>query len=114
MTDQQFQQLVELLGKIGTFAYDAALRQVYVDGWRNLIMGAVFLFAAIVFAKVCIRAARHLIDSPDEDMWIMASLFTGIFSAGILIASVASLNSAFVLLLSPQWNALRHMASLVR
>lgn len=125
MSDQQFQELMQILGNIGQLAFAAAMRQVQLDGRATAVFGLIMfllLCVALVVAKKFMDgsveehrrdlvAARidPLIDSPFH--WEGYAFMYAVFGmVSLLMLSIAY--RGITMLINPQWAALRYLASL--
>lgn len=69
MTPEQFQQLMLLLGQVGSASYQATLKHVYVDAQLSTAWGVMFLLLAIaslVFSREYHSKLQGLSDSDDK------------------------------------------------
>ena len=114
MSQEQFDKLVEILGSVGSMAYQAALRQVYVDAWTNLFFAvceAVVLLASVYFFVRVFRWVKNESGDHLDAMPFYMGIAIGFFVGGATL--LVSLSSAISLFVSPQWNAIKYIASLV-
>jgi hypothetical protein len=118
MTDEQFQQLVLILGQVGNAAYAAALRRAEVNAWINgvtAVIGLIVFSASIVIGLRLIRMA----DKPDVTSEAQRNISTsfiivlcvGVFS---LFDALITAPTAIKLIYSPEFAALQYLATLVR
>jgi hypothetical protein len=121
MTDQQFQRLLELLGQVGSTAYQAALQQVYVNANLKLFWGIAFL-TGLIFGGIIIWLGIKQMDKDmqtpksygnDNDSGAGIVFFGIVVCVGSLVLACLNFSDAYTYILSPQWQAIQLMSQLV-
>lgn len=116
MTDPQFQQLLTILGQVGSTAYQAAYRQAQTQGYIDLGWAGVLLLAALIgwiMAAHWHRRGNHSNALEADSCYGVAAIFYLIGSTGT-IAGLIFLTLGSEYLLNPQWAAIQLLARLVR
>jgi len=114
MTPEQFDQLLKLLGNIGTLAYQAALQQVYAD---NLVSISLSVFIVVVVWGGCRWAEKLILPTfPDDDRdnRIATRVVFSVIGWGVTFAFLINIATNLVRLLAPQYAALQYLAGLVK
>ena len=107
MSTEQFDRLLELLGEVGSRAYQVAYRQVIVDSIAWFVLSVVFIVVGIYLVGRFKQNAKT--DEYNEPEWTVASWIT---KAMIFILVLVAF-SQIVHLLNPHWYVLRLLSSLV-
>lgn len=111
MTDEQFQQLIQVLGEVGSTAYASAIKGVYVEGATSILL---FVILAGVGAA-CLASVWRMVKSADGDWYEIdpVIIFPSIGMVLLFVFSVVSLCTGINYLLAPDWYALQRLAGLV-
>ena len=107
MTTEQIQQLINSLNSIGEIAFRAAIKQMYINGVFEFIIGtAIFVFVLYIFQKI----KEYYTTKNDNENTICAwiILFVGTILFLLLIwHSVSNLTN-------PEYGALKSILSNIR
>ena len=109
MTDEQFNTLVNILGNLGSQAYQYALRQAYLGAVGWMLFGiAVFVACYVGYRKFSVLGKSDKGSNGAE--WNLASIL--ILVAGTAIGAFNILANLIVLV-NPHWRAIQLLAGLV-
>lgn len=127
MTNEQFQQLLQILGNVGNVVYQMALRQVYIDIvqnflWATLLFGvSILLWRWVVAQSKIMKKASS--GKSDQD-WLLGLHVDMSKTLGVIFGAIGSIvgfglaigliNNAIGMLISPQWYAIQYLSGFVR
>lgn len=119
MTNEQFQQLIALLGQIGKQAYDIAVRQAKIEAatsflWMLLALVGVWLsYKGVAFGVKWFRSKHEKWD--DMETPALVGMVVGCMALPICaVLAVSDLVNVIQYALNPQWQALLELSKLVK
>lgn len=118
MTTEQFQQLIQILGQVGTAAYNAAYLRALVDGGVGAFFFSIAAFAAFNITRRIIlfitwRQHQEGEESLDYDSGVMSKAFTYCVGGLLTFVFCCIAVSDLIELLTSQYAALDWLARLV-
>lgn len=114
MTEEQFQQLVDLLGELGSAAYALAVRQAQIEAVTSLISALGFIVLGIVAYRVILWGKEKVANDDSNPGGYFALLFGAVGGVVGLVGAVDCVIQTIHYAINPQWAALAKLAELVR
>lgn len=121
MTQQQFDQLMQILGQIGNTAYQAAYQQALtnsrVDAFLSGLAAVVVVMGMLATFWAFRLALKRIKDEPNSDneqVWGMLGVITTIVSIVATIIAIGCGLSAYKEMANPTWYAIQYLSQLVR
>lgn len=128
MSNDQFQQLLKILGDVGTLGYNAAVEKVYSDGYQALfwtVFGMVLSLTAIFMLRSGVEKLvqnknryrnEHDYSEDDRETDDVAPIIKVTFSVISLFFSLflfSNVSTAITNLTAPHYQALYYLSRLV-
>ena len=114
MTDEQFQQLIDLLGQMGNAVYAIAVRQAQVEAASSVIWAFAFVLCLIGGYRMFRKGLSTYQEEKYDIMPMFGLMFGGIGITAGVIGTATCLTTVIHYALNPQWAALVKLSELVR
>lgn len=112
MTQEQFQQLIGILGQVGNSAYQAAYARVIYGAVLYAIIQVIIL---VLGAYIAVRAMRWAIKNKEEneEAALVIGFVTMLISVFFFPMLIGFFSDSIISLITPQYGALKLLADLV-
>ena len=114
MTDEQFQQLIDLLGKVGNAAYELAVRQAQIEAVSSVVGFLVCALFAIVGYRMFSAGKKRYSESSYDIFPMFGMALGGLSMVCGVIFGADYVTRVIHYGLNPQWAALVKLSELVR
>lgn len=101
-------ELVEYIQNLAPHVWEIYVRQMIVEGWRNVAWGIGSLFFTLLFAALC-KASYHWSQEEDQEGWIILSLFSIVVAMFCAVAAFTYFTDAVAMFVNPEYYAIQKL-----